>query len=164
MSAGDQFPSGCLNLEFSFPSNLSDDFNLLMKSAKTIIHTINLTENDSYSGPVLLLSQEIQTKTRQQSLSLLTKPERNFHVDSVTSFQSLILLCQWSPHIINIQLHVLNRSSQHCYMGYFFGLLEVSMVRFACGQLYSILLAVSLTSFCLQLASFACWGNSVLSP
>ena len=33
--------------------------------------------------------------------------ESNSHVDSVTPFRSMILLSQWSPHIINIQLHVL---------------------------------------------------------
>ena len=37
--------------------------------------------------------------------------ESNSHVDSVIPFSSMILLYQRSSRIINIQLHVLNKSS-----------------------------------------------------
>lgn len=40
----------------------------------------------------------------------LISTEVNFHIDSVTPFHSTILLCQQSPPIINIQLHVLHKS------------------------------------------------------
>ena len=79
----------------------------------------------------------------------------NSHVDSLTPFRSVILSCQWSLHIIHIQLHVVNKSIKHCYVGYFFGLLAVSTVRFTCGLFHSILLVVSLTLFYLRLA-FTC--------
>ena len=58
----------------------------------------------------------------------------------------MILLCQRSPHIIDIQLHVLNSVEQ-------FGLL---LTRLG-------LLAVSFTAFCLRLAFIYCKTNRPFS-
>ena len=57
-----------------------------------------------------------QSKMKDQSKTLGTRLanswEMNSHFDSVIPFRSVILLCQRSPHIINIILHVLKCTEQ----------------------------------------------------
>ena len=73
----------------------------------------------------------------------------NSHVDSVTPFRSMILLCHWPPHIINIELYVLNCTEEEQLSP-----LRRLFLRFACGyhSYISGLLGVNFTSFCLRLA------------
>ena len=65
----------------------------------------------------------------------------------------MILLCQRSPHIINIQVHVLKGTEQMQ-----FALLRGLFLRFCLRLARLGLLAVNFTTFCLRLASphFAC--------
>ena len=83
--------------------------------------------------------------------------ETNSYVDSVTLFRSMMLLCQRSPHIIDIQHHVLNGTEQEQL-----ALLRGLLIRFACGQYDQVCLRlVSLHFACGQLL-FVCQGNSRL--
>ena len=68
----------------------------------------------------------------------LISTEVNFHIDSVTPFHSTILLQYVSSHplllIYSTSCTAQEQIALSCYLpGYFFGLLAVSTVRFACG-------------------------------
>ena len=63
--------------------------------------------------------------------------EMNSHVDPVTPFHSVVLLCQQSPHIVNIQLHVLKCTEQEqlalvCRL-YSLACFRLARLGFVCG-------------------------------
>ena len=81
MSAGDQFPSGCLNLEFSFPSNLSDDFNLLMKSVKNHSHSkLNRNQQLFQSCFTFIMRNTGQNLSSTKFLSTHTKAKNSYYL------------------------------------------------------------------------------------
>ena len=59
---------------------------------------VSTARNKGVGRPRLALAQEQLEK------------EANSHVDSVSPFRSMILSCQWSPYLINIQLRRLLRN------------------------------------------------------